>query len=192
MRPESRRAAPPSRSSCSSNPRKRSPASVAGRRGAPPDDATRQDLGSEYSAPLTRRGRIPQQCCRWQLCCLACNGTTRAKASAFNVRRSYFGHSTRARMRPVLRSLRNHRRTAFAPGVALGEASRSAKREGWWSRRASHPGPIRLSPRVYRHSPVARTSRNIGNSHLEGSGPTASRRRSPGTRCSRAAARRAG
>ena len=24
-------------------------------------------------------------------CCLACNGTTRAKASAFNVRRSYFG-----------------------------------------------------------------------------------------------------
>ena len=69
----------------------KSPASVAGRRGAPPYDATRKGLGSENSALLTQRGRIPQRCCHLQLCWLACDGTTRAKATAFNVRRSYFG-----------------------------------------------------------------------------------------------------
>jgi hypothetical protein len=80
-------------------------------------------LRSRSLALLTQRGRTLQLSCHWQLCCLACNGTTRAKASAFNVRRSYFG-----------------------PKIPQ-EGSK------WWSRRASHPGPIRLSPRVYRHSP---------------------------------------
>lgn len=114
----------------STEPGDKSPPSVAGRRGAPPDDATRQDLGSENSAPLTRRGRIPQQCCRWQLCCLACNGTTRAKASAFNVRRSCFGPSLRTPTRPVLRSLRELRRATFAPDRAEGvsQPKREARR----------------------------------------------------------------
>ncbi len=109
----------------------KSPASVAGRRGAPPYDATRKGLGSENSALLTQRGRIPQRCCHWQLCCLACIGTTRAKASAFNVRRSYFGPSVDIPMSspPTPSGLRRDSLRSLLSKFASGLPSRSSRSE---------------------------------------------------------------
>lgn len=111
----------------------KSPASVAGRRGAPPYDATRKGLGSENSALLTQRGRIPQRCCHLQLCWLACDGTTRAKATAFNVRRSYFGPITRAQRSPPFVTVRTCNQSAFALRASARQPSlRCAETEVLW------------------------------------------------------------
>jgi len=143
----------------------KSPASVAGRRGTPPEVARPEDLRANSLAPLTRRGRTLQQCCHSQLCCLACNGTNPSKSNGLQRPSILFRpRSTNSNeVRPSLasRASEDSLRAGRGGGRKPAEA-RSAKAGGAAGHRTRvRSAYLRAFIAIVRSKP--RTSRNIGN-----------------------------